>query len=166
MRDVRDGAVVGDVDVESSGTSVSALHYLLPCEPFPRTGRACSLDVPVRLVVHGRHIAVLHHAGFLGEVRLREGLVRAGLVSLTGSRLAKIGLRSQKGGMYMGLGDGLVALLGVVVDDKGEGERGWTNRVVARVSELLAHELVLPVGCLVLAAVFGHEAWDYERHGC
>jgi len=83
VRDVRDGAVVSDVDVES-----------------------------VRLVVHSHHIAVLHHAGFLGEVRLREG------------------------------------------------------RGVAGVSELLAHELVLPVGCLVLAAVFGHEAWDYERHGC
>ena len=38
--------------------------------------------------------------------------------------------------------------------------------MVAGVSELLAHELVLPVGCLVLAAIFGHEAWDYERHGC
>lgn len=45
-------------------------------------------------------------------------------------------------------------------------ERGWTNHVVAGIPELLAHELVLPVGCLVLAAVFGHEAWDYERHGC
>ena len=91
MRDVRDGAVVSDVDVESSGTSVSAPRHLLPCGLFPWTGRACGLDVPVRLVVHGRHIAVLHHAGFLGEVRLREGLVRVHHVNSTGSRLRKPG---------------------------------------------------------------------------
>lgn len=35
MRDVRDGAVVSDVDVEPSGTSVSALRHLLPRELFP-----------------------------------------------------------------------------------------------------------------------------------
>lgn len=75
VRDVRDGAIVGNMDVESSGAPCQHLRYLLPCE-FASLDGACGLGVPVRPEVHGHRIALLHHAGFLGEVRLREGLVR------------------------------------------------------------------------------------------
>jgi hypothetical protein len=76
VRDVRDGAVVGDVDVESS--SVLCQHCATAFAPVRASSLdgACGLGVPVRPVVHDHEIALLHHAGFLGEVRLREGLVR------------------------------------------------------------------------------------------
>jgi len=80
----------------------------------------------------------------------------AGHVSSTASRLRKPCGDCKRGGNVYGGSGGR----------QRRGERGWTNYVVAGIPELLAHELVLPVGCLVLAAVFGHEAWDYERHGC
>jgi hypothetical protein len=47
----------------------------------------------------------------------------------------------------------------------GTGKEQWkgkTNNFVTRLSNLLAHELALPVGRLV--AVLGHEAWYYEGH--
>jgi predicted metal-binding protein len=40
-----------------------------------------------------------------------------------------------------------------------------TYHVVAAVAELLAHELIHPLGGLVVAAA-GLHSGDYERHGC
>lgn len=50
-------------------------------------------------------------------------------------------------------------------DDGWMGEKDY--RFIRSLSNLFAHELVHPLRCLIVAAaVFGLEAWYYERHLC
>ena len=102
MRDVRDGAVVGDVDVESSGTSMSALRQFAPVRSY-FAGRGVRA---AWTYLSGLWSMVITSPSFTTRVSLgRADFAKVwcvpGLVSSTGSRLAKAGLRSQKGGMYM-----------------------------------------------------------------
>jgi len=126
VRDVRDGAVVGDVDVESSGA---------PCQHCAICSRAsCLIGRGVRL---GRTCPACgpwssHRPpsprGFPwgGPTSRRSGALPAMLARLLWA--TKTGLRLQKGGKCiwgsLGLADGLAALLGGLVDGKGERKEG------------------------------------------
>jgi hypothetical protein len=126
VRDVRDGAVVGDVDVESSSVLCQHCAICSRASCFPgrgvRLGRTCPACSP-----WSWHCPASPR-GFPwgGPTSRRSGALPAMLARLLlgCENRVEIAKGGNAYGDLLGLGDGLAALLGGLVDGKGEGREG------------------------------------------
>lgn len=94
---------------------------------------------PIRVMILRHHIPLLHDAVLLRQLGAGEGLV---------SQSAQQPTEPQ-----------------TICRGKGRGQQD-THRLIARLPDLLPHQLAHPLARFVVAAVFGRQAGDYERHVC
>lgn len=116
------------------------------------------MDVPLRLMIHSRHTAVLDHARFFGEVGFWERLfhIILSVITITSSRspwcartittvattdhtfMDRTTSRGSKSGSWDGSeGDRREG-------SRVKGERRNTNSGIRNITNLLPHQLVLP----------------------